>query len=250
MDPVSLQNPPAIHGESVAGRAAQLRKQLMIMVEDIKERTFDLAEALYLAKSEGLYRQWGYASIGDYGDVELGLKERKTQYLVRIVEVMTACGIPRSQYEPAGVSKLREIARLDPKGTHFNGEQLEPLSDHIKSLVEGASINTTAKIAGEVNRLMGMVDGNAMVVRSFSCTQDAWDNVIKPGMEIIRKRLGDKGRDSSGQAEDYSDGKCIEMAFAEVIADPNNEDPDQAVVLESEPDIENTLGDIPMESDI
>jgi len=243
MDP--LQNPPAIYGEVVAGRAAHVRKQLMIMSEDIKERTFDMAELLYEAKHEGYLRQWGYASVGDYGEVELGIKYRKAQYLTRIVEVMKAVNFERKDYEPVGVTKLREITRLEPSGTWFNGETLEPLSDHIKRLVKESPALTTSKIAEEVNKLLGMTGKDSTVIRSYATTQDAWDKVIKPGMEIIRRKYGDAGRDDEGRAKDIPDGKCIEMAFAEVIADPNNDMPADLVV---EADTEAiTQGDIPME---
>lgn len=249
MDPASLQSPPAIVGEVVAGQSAAFRKELMIMVEDIKERTFDLAVALYTTKSEGLYRQWGYTSITHYGEIELGLKESKTQYLVRIVEVMVACGIPREVYEQVGVSKLREIKRLDPAGEFFNGEKLEPLKEHIVRLVNATEM-TTSKVRAEVDRLLGMVEGNRMIMRTIGFTESAWTNTIERAVEIVRKQMGSKGRDTDGVAEDYSIGKCIEMICADFIADPNNDDPDQAVILESEPDTQNTFGDIPMEPTI
>jgi len=245
---VDLQNlnPPEIHGEQVAGREAFIRKQLMIMVEDIKERTFDLAENLYIVKSEGLAPKWGYRSVIDYGDVELGLKPRKIQYLVRIVEVMTAVGIARKFYEPLGTTKLREIVRLDPQGEYFNGETLEPLSEHIKQLCKDAPDLTAKKIAEIVNKLLGMTGENSNVVRSFSTTQGAWDNVFKPALEIIRRRLGDKARDEgTGMAVEYSDGVCYEMAMAEILADPHNDIP---VDYATEPDTEQiTAGDIPVE---
>lgn len=238
-------NPPAIIGEQQAGRSTQIRKQLMLAVEDIKERTFDLALLLYQAKHEGLYRQWGYQSIREYGEVELGLKFRKIHYLVSIVDTMTKMGIPRKDYEPIGTTKLREIARLDPKGEYFNGETLEPLSTHITRLMAEAPNTTASKIGEEVNRLLGMTDGNSMVIRSFSTTQSAWDNVFKPALEILRRKLGSRAREEgTGIAEEYPDGVCYEMAMAEVIADPNNDVPVEFAI---EPDEAITQGDIPIE---
>lgn len=237
-------SPPAIHGEAIAGQSTSIRKQLMLAVEDLKERTFDLAELLYTAKSQGFFRQWGYGSITEYGEVELGLKPSKTQYLVRIVEVMAEVGIERKEYEPVGVTKLREIKRLDPKGEYFNGESLESLSDHIKRLVTEASSLTTSKISLEVDRLLGMTDGNRIVLRTLSFTENGWSNVVEKAVELVRKEMGSKGRDSSGMAEDYPAGKCIEMICADFLADPNNDVPIEIAV---EPSDAITSGDIPLE---
>jgi len=241
-------NPPAIHGEQKAGQSAALRKQLMIAVEDLKERTFDLAEMLFAVKQEAFFRQWGYSSISEYGETELGLKESKTFYLVRIVEVMTECGITRAEYEPVGVSKLREIKRLDPKGEYFNGEELEPLKGHIVRLVKEAGNMTGATLKLEVDRLLGMTDGNRMVLRTMAFTEDAWKK-IEEAVEVVRKQIGSKGRTPEGIAEEYPIGKCIELICADFLADPNN-DVDQDIELQSEPDTENVLGDIPMEPTI
>ena len=244
---MELLNPPVIVGEQQAGHSASIRKQLMLTAENQKELTFDLAELLYIAKQEGLYRQWGYHSIGEYGEIELDLKYRKTQYLCRVIEVMKAVNIERKEYEPIGITKLREITRLDPTGTWFNEETeiLENLSEHIQRLMKEAENLTATKIANEVNRLLGLTAGNSIVIRSYNCTQDAYEKVIKPGMEIIRRKYGDAGRDEEGRALEISDGRCIELAFAEVLSDPNNDVP-AGIAVESDV-AAITEGDIPLE---
>jgi hypothetical protein len=240
MDPLSNLNPPAIIGEQVAGRSFFIRKQLQALVEDIKTRTFDLAELLYTAKHENLYPSWGFNSIGEYGATELGLKERKTQYLVRIVEVCKAVGVKRADYEPVGVSKLREITSLDPTGYFHNPatKENEPLEDHIVDLLTEADEMSITEVAEKVRTLKGMTEEDAPVIRSTAYTKSVYEKVIKPAQELARKRLGSAGRDDAGNAIEYSDGAVEEMIHAEFLADPNNypEEPTTEVPME-EPQI-------------
>jgi hypothetical protein len=48
--------------------------------------------------------------------------------------------------------------------------------------------------------------------------------------ESIRRHLGSAGRDETGKAKEYSDGKVIESLCAEWNADPRNflEEPDES----------------------
>src|ERR1700676_91718 len=129
--------PPAVHGEAVAGRAAEVRKQLARMASNITASAFDMITLLTEAQEHGYALQWGFTSLLDYGEKELHLKASKTRYLARIGKVMKAVGLKRGQYEAAGTSKLREIVTLDPEGSFFNRETRipEPLDEHIVRLV-------------------------------------------------------------------------------------------------------------------
>src|SRR5208282_5279628 len=96
-------NPPAIHGEMVAGRAARVRKALKDLSTDVKSSTFDMADLLHEAQENNYSSGWGYASTIEYGREELGLKKRKIEYLTRITKVCLAVGLKRERYEPAGI---------------------------------------------------------------------------------------------------------------------------------------------------
>lgn len=217
MDPL---NPPAIIGEVVAGRSASVRKQLVQLSGDISRSTFDVADLLYEAQESGYLQSWGFDGLGDYAEQELGIKERKAQYLVRITKVCRAVGLKREQYEQAGVSKLRDITTLDPQGSWFNPETKnnEALDEHIVDLITSAEDLTKEEVYDEVMKLKGMVGGDRPVVRSFSATQSAWDNVIKRAYERMRLKLGSAGRDDAGMAKEYTDGVCVEMICAEWLA--------------------------------
>ena len=214
-----------IVGEQIAGRAASVRRDLMAMVSNLSTNTFDLAILLHEAKENGYPAAWGFASLAEYADQELGLKKRKAEYLTRIVKVARAVGLKREQYEPCGVSKLREITRLDPEGTFWNRDthENENLDEHIVRLILDHDKLNVQQTKDEVARLMGMTGPNRMVIRSCSVTQSAWENVIQPAYELARRILGSQGRDETGQATEYKDGACLEVICAAFNADPNNQ---------------------------
>ena len=229
-------NVPVIIGEREAGRSTQVRKKLMMIVGDISENTFDLAELLVEAEDGNLPQQWGYDNIYDYGETELGLKERKIQYLTRIIKVCKAVGISRNNFEPAGVSKLREITRLNPEGSFFNTETKEPeaLNEHIVRLITDAEKYTGKQLLEEVRRLTGQIGGNRPVTKMMSWTEDTYNNVILPAQELARRRLGSAKRDENGNAVEYTDSVVEEMIHAEFLADPNNQPEPYQVVTEDE----------------
>ena len=220
-------DPVAIHGEAVAGHAAMiqaLRKRMLLLSTDLTRNTFDLAEAFLEAQESHCYAEWGFDSLGDYASLELGIKHRKAQYLARIVKVCRECGVSRKDYEPVGVTKLREITTLDPGSTFYNPDTKthEPMTDHIVRLIAEAPENTSVEVDQEVARLKGMTGDNAMVIRSYKVTKSCWENVVSRCFEAIRRRLGSAGRDGTGQAKEYSDGSVIECLCAEWNSDPRN----------------------------
>ena len=220
MDPYDHFSIPAIHGEAIAGRSATVRKQLIMLVGNIKQNTFDLMDLLMEAKANNYPAQWGFASVTDYGAQELGLKERKTQYLIRIGEVCKAVGLKRADYETAGVSKLRDICTLDPEGSWFNPETKtnEPLDEWIVGLITDAENQTAKEISEAVLKLKDLIGPDRPVVRSCSMSQSTWDNVVKVAYERVRMKLGSAGRDDQGMAKEYSDGACLECICADWLA--------------------------------
>ncbi len=219
--------PPAIYGEAVAGREAKsaaLRKRMFMLSTDLTKNTFDLAESFAEAQESRCYIEWGFDTLWDYALLELGIKQRKAQYLARIVKVCRECGVSRKDYEPVGVTKLREITSLDPGATYYNPDTRthEPMVDHIVEMIAEAPENSTIEVEQEVARLKGQTGENAMITRAYKVTVSAWENVIQRCFESIRKRLGSAGRDGTGEAKEYSDGAVIEVLAAEYNSDPRN----------------------------
>ena len=223
-------------GEAVAGRAASVRKALMYLSSGINHSSLDLAELLYEAQTNGYPSQWGFESLADYAQRELGLKPRKSQYLSKIISVMRAVGLKRTQFEHAGTSKLREISTLDPTGSYFNKDTHanEPLVDHIVRLVLDSDEMTVQQTHDEVLRLQGRTGPDSPVTRSYTVPRSAYEHVIKPAFEIIRMRLGSQSRDADGLAIEYKDGTVLEMICAEVLSDVHNQPEDVTIELPME----------------
>lgn len=224
-----------IVGEQVSGRAASVRRNLMAMVSNLSTNTFDLALLLHEARENNYASAWGFSSLAEYAEKELGLKKRKSEYLTRIVKVARAVGLLREQYEPCGVSKLREITRLDPEGTFWNKDEhvSEDLAEHIVRLILDHDKLNIQQTKDEVARLLGQSGPDRRVMRSFSTDQSTWTNVMKPALETARRLLGSQGRDESGDAKEYPDGVCWEVIAAAFNADPNNaEDPGEGIPTE------------------
>ena len=80
-------DPIAILGEAVAGRTAEVRKQMQSLAGDLQRNTFDIAELALEAQEKSYFLQWGFATLGEYGEQELGIKHRKLKYLAHITKV-------------------------------------------------------------------------------------------------------------------------------------------------------------------
>lgn len=206
----------------MAERAEEVRGLLKLHAKNTNVCTMDMAELLYEAQENGYPNKWGYKSLADYAAKELKIKERKARYLAHIVRVCRTVGLLRTQYEPAGISKLREITTLNPEGSFWNEATKisEPLDDHIVRLILDSDTLTVQQVKDEVARLKGWTGPDRRVVRSYSVDYSTWVNVIKPAIELARKLLGSKGRDKeTGEALDYPEGTCYECICASFLSD-------------------------------
>lgn len=218
-----------IIGEAIAGRSASVRKTLIALSTKINSSFLDSAELLYEAQENNYLSLWGFENLGDFAKKELNMKARRAQFLARIVKVYRAVGLSREKIQHLPVSKLREITTLKPEGTYWNREKgvSEPLDEHIVRLLLEADEMSAKELKEEIARLKGQVGPDRRVVRSFSTTESAWENVIKPALELARKKLGTAERDSGGNAVEYADGVCYEVVCADWLSDPNNVEPNE-----------------------
>src|SRR5271157_4208613 len=219
-----MSDPVEIHGDAVAGQSSALRKRMRLLAGDLAKYTIDLAEALLQAQETHCYLQWGFESLPEYAELELGLKPRKSQYLARIARVCRDAGVARADYERVEITKLRSITSLSIKDTFYNRDKKkhEPMVEYIVHLIAEAPELSTAEVDEEVARLKGLTGENAMLTRSYSVTRSAYENTIQRCFESIRKRLGSAGRDETGKAKEYTDGNVIEALCAEWNGDPRN----------------------------
>ena len=220
-----MHDQQVVVGEQVTGRAARVREKLKDLTSDIKASTFDVADLLFEAEENNYPSKWGYASTVEYGREELGIKKRKIEYLMRITKVCRQVGLKRERYEPSGISKLREITTLRPRGNILECHRAyvsEPLDEHIVRLILDSDKLNVEQVKEEVLRLKGRTGADHPVLRTTSYPKSVWENVIKPARELARQLLGSAGRDDEGNAKEYSDGACDEVIYAAFLADPNN----------------------------
>ena len=220
-----MVTPPAIHGELVAGsEAAQaVRNQLEELISGANKSQFDIAEVLHVVKSKSLYTTYGFSTFPEYAKT-LKIKESRTLYLTKMVECFSAVGIPRSVYEPLGITRCRYISSLDPKGVWINPDSLleTPLSEFIKGFVEkGESIGMDL-LKQHVRTLKGIVGVNDISFRKLmfqrTVAEETWDKAI----ELVKHNAGSAGKDADGMSKDISDEYAAEMLAVSYLNDPSN----------------------------
>jgi hypothetical protein len=214
-------------GEAVAGQSAKVRKQLEQLIASVNSSAFDIGELLYTVKKNGYYNDFN--TFAEFTK-SLDIKQRKAQYLTRIVEVMSEIGIPRDKYQPLGIAKLREIASLDINGTWTNPNTEEgtesvpiPIKSFVVGFVDKGSEMSLEEIKNHVKTLKGLIGSEAMSFIHLYVKQSALDNTIKPALQLAKKVLGSAKKDDEGISQDYSDGSAAEMIFADWLSDPANE---------------------------
>lgn len=212
-----------IVGEAVAGESAKVRNQLESLIQHLNKSTFDIGELLHKIKSGGFYTSWGYNTFKEYINT-LDIKERKAQYLVRIVDTMGQVGVSREKYEPIGVAKLREITSLEASETYTNpttGEKT-PMSEFIKGFVDKGADMSLEEVKQHVRTLKGQVGENEIMWINLPFTKLTLDEIIRPALELAKNHIGSVGKDGDGDSIDASDSRALETIAVEYLNDPAN----------------------------
>lgn len=213
MEPIT---PPAVVGESVAGEAQKVRKQINAIINGVNKSTFTLAELLHKVKVTPTLRP--EQTFGEYAN-GLELKISKSYYLVRIIDSMLISGIDKSVYEPVGIAKLRVISKIDPVKDY----QGKPGAEYIKGLVENAPNVEMELLKEAVATVMGQTGDEARVWLNISCGKSQRDDTILPAIELAKKHLGTVATNAEGEPQDASDGRALEMVCAAFLVDEANE---------------------------
>lgn len=215
---VTNYNVPAIVGEAVAGESAQVRKELEQIISKVNTSALDIGELLHKIKKNGYYE--GYNTFADYQKT-LEIKSRKAQYLRRIAEVMDTLEIPRSVYEPLGVSKLREITSLNVSDTWVNPETKEetPMKAFIQGFVDKGQSMGIEEVKQHVKTLKGLTGENSLGWVHFYMKQAAIDQVVRPALDKAKMLIGSVSKDDEGNSQDASDGRAAEVVFVAFLTD-------------------------------
>lgn len=210
-----------IVAEVETSEAAKVRKTLEKAIKQVNASTFDIAILLHTVRSKHLFTQ---PTWGDYLET-LELKVRKSQYLERIVEVMEAVGIPRAEYEPIGVTKLRVISRLNPADTYTNPKTNEvlPMADYIAGLIEIAPETKTEQIEKHVRVLKGEIGENDMTWLNIRLPRLVLEATIEPAFEKAAINIGTVTTDGEGVAQDAPVWRCLEVVCIDYVLDPQTD---------------------------
>jgi hypothetical protein len=230
-------SPIVIVDSAIAGEAIETRHQLEQVISSMNRSKFDIAELLLKIKRKGYYAP--YATFDEFR-TSLKIKKRTSQYLTKMAAVMEEVGIPRSQYEPLGVSRLRDITSLEPTDIWTNpiSGAKTPMRDFIIGFVEYRHEVTGDFIDPEllkrnVRTLKGFVGENDFEFFTFSFQRSTLETVVRPALELAKAHLGSVKKDDEGISQDATDSSAAVAIFADYLSDPTN---DFANLTESEMD--------------
>jgi len=216
-----------IVGETIAGEAEKTRKELEKLIGVYNSSTFDIGELLYRVKKNGFHKNYGFNTFLEFVS-ELDIKTRKAQYLVKITETMDELNIPRNEFEPVGIAKLREISSLDlyedgdPAIYQDDEGETHLISDIIKGLIIKSHEMSLDELKKYVKIIKGFTGDNDLVWVNICLNRQAFEQTVQPALSLCKKALGTTGKNDEGVAQDYSDGKALEMICADYLLDPAN----------------------------
>ena len=213
----------AVIGEAIAGDASVVRQELESLIGSLERSKLDIAIYLWKIKSNKFYVSYGFDTFKEYTR-SIGIKDSKAEYLPHIIEVMEEMEASRKEYEPIGVTKLREITSLDPKGNYLDPatKSLIPMRDFILQFIDEGQKMTLKEIQQHVRTLKGLVGDDELVYETLCFKRVVRDNVWKRAIETARKQIGAVGRDENGDAVFASNGRCAEVIAAAYLLDPIN----------------------------
>lgn len=218
-----------IVGEAVAGEAAKIRRRVDAVVKTINTSVFEAIELLGKIKVRRLYTDWGFNTLAEYfGSLDMSVS--KAKYLSRIGEVMSHPNvkIPRAQYEPLGIAKLRSIVSLDPEATYKDPTdptaEPAPMADYIRGLVVDGPGMKLEQVEQYVRTLKGLVGENDQTHLNLVFLRHTLDGTITPAIEKMRLELGPVAKDQDGVAVEASPSRCIELICAKYLTEETDDD--------------------------
>ena len=217
-----------IVGAAESGERADVTRALKRLIKQVNTNLFDIAELLFKAKTRHLYTEPTFIEYA----VSLGLKKRKAEYLERIARIMDGAGIPRAEYEPIGIAKLRAITRLHTltkEGavnmyTNPVTQESHPMAEYIVGITEQALAGRDIKdIEKDVRVLKGEVGENDMVWRNFRLPRVVDENTIAPALEKAAINIGTVATDENGVAKEVQDWRKLEVVCVEYLTDSQSD---------------------------
>lgn len=237
-------SPIVIVDSVIAGEALATKHQLEQLILSVNRSSFDIADLLLTIKRKGYYAP--FTTFKDYCN-SLKIKPRKAQYLTRMADVMEEVGVPRFQYEPLGISRLRDITSLEPSDLWTNpltGEKT-PIREFIIGFInyreENGDFINPDRLTQNVRTLKGFVGENDFEFLTLSFQKSAMEQVVRPALELAKVHIGSVNKDDEGISQDATDSSAAVAIFADYLSDPTN---DFANLTIEEPSLEEEFDDI------
>lgn len=219
-------SPIVIVDTAIAGEALATKHQLDEIINQANRSKFDIAELLLKIKRKRYYHP--YTTFQEYYTT-LKIKKRTAQYLTKLAEVMEEVGIPRSQYEPLGIARLREITSLTPTDLwkHPISGVSTPMREYIKGFVDfrekDGSYIDPERLKKNVRTLKGFVGENDFEFVTLSFQRATLENVVRPALELAKAHIGSVKKDDEGISQDATDSSAAVAIFADYLSDPTND---------------------------
>jgi hypothetical protein len=187
--------------------------EVLGQIREIKTRLadgfFELADLLAETKREAYYEDWGYESFGEWVETSgLDLSERQAWYMISLSDKSKALGIGRDELKNSTITKLKAIFSLG----------LEDHAEDIKLLVADSATESLDQITLRVSKLKAAEGQEPMVHKSFSFTLSGYENTVKGAIELMQQEYGDTINYATGEIDDISPGRAIEMLCADYLA--------------------------------
>ncbi len=93
-------------------RELTVREQLEKCRNDLESNYIALCQLLHETYENAYYIKWGFESLKDYVEKELGFKYRKARYFISIAESVKRCGLKWEDIQSIGWTSMRAIARV------------------------------------------------------------------------------------------------------------------------------------------
>lgn len=218
--------PIVIVDANIAGEALAIKHQLEVLISTVNRSSFDIADLLLKIKRKGYYAP--YTTFQEY-TASLKIKPRRARYLTRMASVMEEVGIPRSQYEPLGVDRLRDISSLEPADIWRNPitGTYTSMRDFIVAFVEyrtetGDFIEPN-DLKRRIRTLKGLVGDNDFEFLTLSFQRATMESVVRPAIELAKAHIGSVKKDDEGVSQDATDSSAVVAILADYLSDPAND---------------------------
>jgi hypothetical protein len=192
--------------QPLAKRSVEVLYRINILKESMMDNFFEIGELLTESFEGNYHEAWGCSSFNLWVERDSGLDIgwRQARYLVMITQRSRQMGYTRDDLKSIKISKLKEIFALkdEQKIRELMGEAENMPLEELREKVQVARHGEGSPIFTHMN---------------FKMTKDA-KNIVEMAFEDIRMEFGNTINSQTGEMEDLSDSRCLELLAAERLS--------------------------------